>query len=83
MHTLMIMSIKVLFFGQLAEISGTDVLETELRTDTDDLRRHLEAAFPRLKELMFNIAVNADIIDIPVNLQAGDTVALLPPFSGG
>ncbi|RYG05129.1 MAG: MoaD/ThiS family protein [Chitinophagaceae bacterium] len=81
--TLMIMSIKVLFFGQLAEISGTDVLETEVRTDTAALKRFLETEFPGLQQMVFNIAVNSEIIETQAQLQAGDTVALLPPFSGG
>jgi molybdopterin converting factor small subunit len=103
------MAITVLFFGQLAEITGAGELKiddpgetnensdmaesagtnlaeisgTKLVTSTKELMDLLLSRFPALGEFVFNIAVDAVIIEKDVRLKPGSTVALLPPFSGG
>ena len=107
------MAITVLFFGQLAEISGsgelkidetggikefsgmtetygknefsgmTEIAGTKIITSTKDLKEVLLSRFPGLKEIVFNIAVDAVIIEGDIELKPGNIVALLPPFSGG
>ncbi|PJB11768.1 MAG: molybdopterin synthase sulfur carrier subunit [Flavobacteriales bacterium CG_4_9_14_3_um_filter_40_17] len=77
------MEISILFFGQLAEIIGKPSLSLSNVSNTDDLKAHLQQQFPALEEMTFSIAVNKNIIQQNTHLNAGDEVALLPPFSGG
>jgi molybdopterin synthase sulfur carrier subunit len=72
---------QVVAFGQLAEITGKD-FQAEAG-DTDDLSAQLEAKYAGLKNLRYVIAVNKKIISSNTSLSGNDTVALLPPFSGG
>ncbi|MHA4846855.1 MoaD/ThiS family protein [Flavitalea antarctica] len=89
------MAITVLFFGQLAEIAGggeltvgeTGGLNGQFPgpgdTSTKELKAMLLERFPRLADIVFNIAVDTVIIDGDVALKPGSSVAFLPPFSGG
>ena len=76
------MNIKVLAFGQIAEMIGQAEV-TMLAKDTDALKALLIDQFSGLKEMQFAIAVNKKVISENTVLNSGDTVALLPPFSGG
>jgi molybdopterin synthase sulfur carrier subunit len=89
------MAITVLFFGQLVEITGSVELTigetagadessaaTEI-TSTKDLKAVLLSRFPRLADIVFNVAVDTVIIDGDIALKPGNSVAFLPPFSGG
>ncbi|WP_099354234.1 molybdopterin converting factor subunit 1 [Fredinandcohnia onubensis] len=76
--------ITVLFFAHLQEMAGTDRLtlyEDEL--SVTDLKEKLsnEHGIINLDQIMFAIneeyAVDEDVV------KAGDTVALIPPVSGG
>jgi len=77
------MKIKVLLFGMLAEKAGTSIVKLEEIQNTADLLRQLEADFPSIKGMQYNISVNQEIYKGTVELQDGDEVALLPPFAGG
>jgi sulfur-carrier protein len=77
------MGIKVMFFGQLAEIAGTRSLDLDQSSDSISLRAELIRSFPALSEVNFNLAVNEEIVTDEVIIAHGSTVALLPPFSGG
>ena len=74
---------KVLLFGQLTEIAGTDVAEINYTANTDILVRSLYDKYPALQSSKFLIAVNKEIITQSSTLQQDDEIALLPPFSGG
>ncbi|HEX2535469.1 MAG TPA: MoaD/ThiS family protein [Chitinophagaceae bacterium] len=76
------MTIQLMFFGQLAEITGTGTLELEA-ADTAALQQELHARFPRLATTPYRIAVDKKMITEPVSLHPKNVVALLPPFSGG
>jgi molybdopterin synthase sulfur carrier subunit len=76
------MNIKLLAFGQIAEMTGQS--ETNVNAlDTDTLKAQLVLQFPALKDMQFAMAVNKKVISENAVLKDGDTVALLPPFSGG
>lgn len=77
------MSIKILFFGYLADVAGAKEKDMENAPDTDSFRQMLIAEFPKMNEQPFAIAVNKEIISTNTNLNDGDVVALLPPFAGG
>ncbi|WP_100073974.1 MoaD/ThiS family protein [Chryseobacterium camelliae] len=75
------MEIRIIAFGQIAEITGTEIL-----TDAPDisaLRKELKERFPELEHKKFAVAVNKKITEENLALQEGDTVALMPPYSGG
>ncbi len=77
------MEITILFFGQLAEVTGKSSQKLSDITDTDELKKKLQQQYPALVELTFSIAVNKKIIQQKTLLNPEDEVALLPPFSGG
>ena len=74
---------EVVFYGRLAEITGSTILRPEDITDTDQLKEKLLGLYPAMADISFAIAVNNQIVQGNAALRIGDTVALLPPFSGG
>ncbi len=74
---------KVLFFGRLKEIVGTSELKIDSVDDIESLRKVLIEKFPKLKDEVFAIAVNYEIINGNIQLDRNDEIALLPPIAGG
>ncbi len=74
-------NIKVITFGKLKEISGSN-FELEAET-TDELLHKIYQEFPSIKELKLRVAVNQKIISEITILNNNDLVALMPPYSGG
>ena len=77
------MKITVLFFGELAEISGEHKIELQDLNDTDVLNEALVLQFPKLKTKKYRLSLNRELINIPLVLSDGDEIAVLPPFAGG
>lgn len=77
------MDIKVLFFGVLAEVSGTAFRHYREVGSTKDLILKIQDDFPEIVHYNYRIAVNSEIIDNERALIQGDEVALMPPFAGG
>lgn len=81
------MQIRVLFFGQLKEITGTSQENAELSEGArvDDLFERYGRRFPKLAEFRGSLAasVNQEYADWRTKLEPGDEVAFLPPVSGG
>ena len=76
------MSIHIILFGQLADITGNSVFVDNI-ADTDSLINKLHTAYPALAETKYAIAVNKQLITSNTSLNENSVVALLPPFSGG
>lgn len=74
--------VNVLLFGRLAEICGQHNFVFEFH-DTDKICEKLKSDFPELQQLSFAIAVNQVLITRNTELNDGDEVALMPPYSGG
>ena len=74
--------IKVLYFGITQEISGS-VSEEFTALTTGDLRRQILERYPRMKSVVFRMALNGTMLTSDTSLKERDTVALLPPFAGG
>lgn len=70
-------------FGQLVEKMGWSQHRLPLVADTDTLRAQLLAQYPTLQGISFTVAVNRNITHGNTPLNAGDEIALMPPFSGG
>ena len=77
------MKVHIMFFGQLADITGVDTLTLGNSHDTVELVKTLQMTYPALMNSTFIIAVNKKIISSNTTLTDQCTVALLPPFSGG
>lgn len=77
------MEINLLSFGQVADITGNGTLKIPDVKNTNELNQFLLKAWPQLQSTKYSIAVNKKIILENTVLHDDDTVALLPPFSGG
>ncbi len=73
----------IIFFGQLADITGRATLHTEGIPDTGSLKARLENDFPGLKQVKYIVAVNKKMVQTNTVLTGNETIALMPPFSGG
>jgi len=76
------MSVKISIFGQLTEITGSE-LELSGIKDSDMLTQYLYERFPDLQHKSFAIAVDKKVIQSNTLLNNNTEIALLPPFSGG
>jgi len=72
-----------LFFGVLAEVTGTAIKYYLNVNNMSDLRFRISDDFPEIVHYNYRIAINNQIIDGEPPLKSGDEVAFLPPFAGG
>jgi molybdopterin converting factor small subunit len=77
------MEVKVLFFGVLAEVSGTSIRHYQEVRSIDDLKLKIFDDFPEMVHYNFRISLNSEITDNDLQLKTGDEIALMPPFAGG
>lgn len=77
------MSIHVVFFGQLTDITGTGSLDIEGVSDIQSLQHKLHSLYPALAAASYRIAVGQKVVNGNTDLPTGASVALLPPYSGG
>ena len=77
------MEINLLSFGQITDITGKDALKIPDVKNTDEMKKFLVKAWPQLQSIKYSIAVNKKVVQENTQLHDGDTVAILPPFSGG
>src|SRR5580704_12866164 len=81
------MRVRVLFFGQLKEITGVEQEDAELSDGAcvEDLFERYGRRFPQLAAFRSSVAasVNQEYAGWRAPLVSGDEVAFLPPVSGG
>lgn len=77
------MAINIIIFGQIADITGTNNLTLDNIRDTAQLTDRLTIDYPSLASAKYAIAVDKKIVKENTALSNNNTVALLPPFSGG
>lgn len=77
------MEINLLAFGQIADITDKSSWKIAGIKDTNELIQKLEEQFPALSTTSYSIAVNKKIVQENTTFNENDTIALLPPFSGG
>ncbi len=80
------MKLDILLFGVLKEMVGHTTLNVELEpgTTVQDLKIYLHDKYPeskKLKSLM--IAVNESYANDEDRILESDTIAIIPPVSGG
>ncbi len=75
---------RVLLFGKLKDIIGTNSIEVRGLKRISDLKEFLFQKFPELKNQTFSISVNFEIVlEEDLEIKENDEIALLPPISGG
>jgi molybdopterin synthase sulfur carrier subunit len=77
------MEIKVLFFGVLAEVTGTAFKHYRDVSSKKDLLIRIQDDFPEIVHYKYRISVNSEISDEDLLLKQDDEVAFMPPFAGG
>ncbi|RZS92529.1 MoaD/ThiS family protein [Aquimarina brevivitae] len=79
-------TIKILYFGPLAEITGKsdEHLEIKPGQTVKDLLDHLSNSYNALQDQSFKVAVDKSIVsETNQSIDEAAEIALLPPFSGG
>ena len=82
-----LMTVKVLFFGQLKDVTGhaEDRLDLPEDAHLDGVFRHYAEKFPKLGEMARSIVMarNHEFAALSTPVADGDEIAFLPPVSGG
>jgi sulfur-carrier protein len=76
------MAVNVIVFGSLTDIVKGSV-QLENIADTNSLVKELNNRYPGLEHAKYMVSVNKKMINSNTALDINDTVALMPPFSGG
>ncbi len=81
------MKIDILYFSSLKDKikKGKETIEIEQESDLSALIQNLKQKYPEISQNLNNvmIAVNEQYVEKDYILKEGDTVALIPPVSGG
>ena len=79
------MSIQVMYYGMLAEITGqaNEVWIADKNLTVGEFRNQILARYPAMREKKFKIAVDQKISQDYVSIDQASEIALLPPFAGG
>ena len=81
------MRIKVLYFSSVKDKIGMSSEDIELAENStvNDLVKLLSEKYPQIKDSLQNsmFAINEEYASTDKKLKEGDTVAIIPPVSGG
>lgn len=77
------MTVRVLFFGVLSDVTGTDTRHYLEVQSIDELKSKILDEFPEIAHYNYMISLNNEIISSNRILNDRDEVALMPPFAGG
>ena len=77
------MEVNVIAFGRIADITASPSWKMQGIKSTRELREQLEAQYPALQGMSYQIAVDKKITLNDTALSDQNEVALLPPFAGG
>ena len=80
------MSVKILFFGRLAESVG--IRQTEISIEGSDtsitaIQQQLINEHPSLDDPSIRVALNQRLVNGDLKVSDGDELAFFPPVSGG
>lgn len=75
--------LNITFFGVLSEITGSSKITIENVNNTDELKSSLLNKFPEFNKHNLLLAVNNKQIKTTTALNEGDSISVMPPFSGG
>ena len=76
---------KVLLFAGLKQKVGREFIDipVEQSLEVSALRENIEEIAPTLNGEVYMVAVNENLVRADYQVQKEDTVALIPPVSGG
>ncbi|MGJ8653842.1 MAG: MoaD/ThiS family protein [Opitutaceae bacterium] len=79
------MKIKILYFAQLADLAGKTEESHELTSNSPaELYAELKAAYNFPHEFkQLQVAINHELSAHQAELKEGDSIAFLPPMTGG
>jgi len=77
------MKIELISFGKISELISNQTLETEGIETTDELKEYLEKTYPDLAEMKYKLALNKNLVQQNSDIKNSDSIAIMPPFSGG
>ena len=80
------MKVRLLFFAGLRDLTGSSDYDAELPADVRDVagvQRWLTTVFPLLRFDGVRFAVDEEFASMTTPVSAGQTIALIPPVSGG
>ena len=77
------MEVQVIFFGSITDITIDNSVLIDHCVDVNSLVQELIERYPALANKKYFIALNQKMVHENIKLKMGDTVALMPPFSGG
>ncbi len=77
--------IKILYFSVVREKLKKSEEEIEFKGSIEELRNLLKEKYPELSEILDKVkfAVNEEYVSDDHIVKDGDTVAVIPPVSGG
>lgn len=76
---------KLLYFAEIKDILERTSEEIDLSYDitVDEFLIDLFERYPQIKDKQFQIAINEEFVQQDDMVHPNDTVALIPPVSGG
>ncbi|CQD26794.1 molybdopterin synthase (small subunit) [Staphylococcus capitis] len=76
---------KVLYFAELKEIlnQSSEEIDTQKTMTVQEFEAYLFEQHPEIESKKFQVAVNEEFVRKDDIVQPQDTVALIPPVSGG
>lgn len=80
------MELKLLYFGISRDHANKDEERLKVKEGlrVSDIREELKQKYPSLEDIQnFAMAVNESYAEDDLRLEDGDTVAVIPPVSGG
>ena len=77
------MEVEVILFGSITDITIDNSVLIDNCDDINSLVQALIERYPALANKKYFIALNQKMVHENIKLKLGDTVALMPPFSGG
>lgn len=76
---------KVLYFAEIKELVAKQSEEIAIANEltVEQFKSNLLEQYPMLKNKTYQVAVNEEFVKDDDIVQQNDTVALIPPVSGG
>ncbi len=76
---------RIIYFSLVRERLGKSEEDLDFRGRVSELREVLKGRYPEIRDILDKIrfAVNEEYVGEDHEVEEGDTVALIPPVSGG
>ncbi|KLT64334.1 MoaD/ThiS family protein [Pedobacter sp. BMA] len=77
------MEIELISFGRISEFIPNQKIQINGIETTSGLQNYLEKTFPQLAGMKYKLALNKNLVQQESEIRNGDSIAIMPPFSGG